>query len=140
MGHVTHYYFIFPTKNKTLKGHSYITSYSILNVHQVFMLIEISKIHIGGYAIIKTGGRKNGLTLIAFASRPNRLHVTTHSHELMSLVSTNCFNNIECYWRRSYSLSATHSLPRVLSDLFLGQCHQLPLLLPLGLHLFTLNR
>ena len=39
-----------------------ITSYSILNVHQVFMLIEISKIHIGGYAIIKTGRRKNGLT------------------------------------------------------------------------------
>ena len=33
----------------------HITSYSILNVHQVFMLIEISKIHIGGYAIIKTG-------------------------------------------------------------------------------------
>ena len=26
------------------------------------MLIEISKIHIGGYAIIKTGRRKNGLT------------------------------------------------------------------------------
>ena len=40
----------------------HITSYSILNVHQVFMLIEISKIHIGGYAIIKTGRRKNGLT------------------------------------------------------------------------------
>ena len=38
----------------------HITSYSILNVHQVFMLIELSKIHIGGYAIIKTG--KNGLT------------------------------------------------------------------------------
>ena len=27
------------------------------------MLIEISKIHIGGYAIIKTGRRKNGLRL-----------------------------------------------------------------------------
>ena len=39
----------------------HITSYSILNVHQVFMLIELSKIHIGGYAIIKTGRRKNGL-------------------------------------------------------------------------------
>ena len=26
----------------------HITSYSILNVHQVLMLIEISKIHIGG--------------------------------------------------------------------------------------------
>ena len=38
---------IFPTTNKTLK---------------VFMLIEISKIHIGGYAIIKTGRRKNSLT------------------------------------------------------------------------------
>ena len=52
---------IFPTTNKTLKGH-HIISYSILNIHQVFMLIEISKIHIGGYAIIKTGRRKNGLT------------------------------------------------------------------------------
>ena len=52
---------IFPTTNKTLKV-IHITSYSILNVHQVFMLIEISKIHIGGYAIIKTGRRKNGLT------------------------------------------------------------------------------
>ena len=62
-------------------------------------------------------------------------HVTTHSHELMSLVSINCVNNIECYWSRSHSLSATHCLPWVLSDLFLGQCHQLPLLLPLGLHI-----
>ena len=62
---------IFPTTNKTLKGHSYhlifhITSYStsphIPYVHHVFMLIEISKIHIGGYAIIKTGRRKNDLT------------------------------------------------------------------------------
>ena len=84
---------------KHLRG-IHITSYSILNVHQVFM----------------------------------------HSHELISLVSINCVNNIECYWSRSHSLSATHYLPRVLSDLFLGQCHQLPLLLPLGLHLFTLNR
>ena len=127
---------IFPTTNKTF---IHITSYSILNVHQVFMLIEISKIHIGSYAIIKTGRRKNGLTFTV-ASRPNRLHVTTRSHELISLVSINCVNNIECYWSRSHSLSATHCLPRVLSDLFLGQCHQLPLLLPLGLHLFTLNR
>ena len=31
----------------------HITSYFILNVYQVFMLIEISKIHIVGYAIIK---------------------------------------------------------------------------------------
>ena len=62
-------------------------------------------------------------------------HITTHSHELMSLVSINCVNNIECYWSRSHSLSATHCLPRVLSDLFLGQCHQLSLLLPLGLHI-----
>ena len=38
----------------------HITSYSILIVHQVFMLIEISKIQIGGYAIIKTRRRKNG--------------------------------------------------------------------------------
>ena len=36
----------------------HITSYSILNVHQVFMLIQKSKIHIGGYANIKTGRRK----------------------------------------------------------------------------------
>ena len=62
-------------------------------------------------------------------------HVTAHSHELMSLVSINCVNNIECYWNRSHSLIATHCLPWVLSDLFLGQCHQLPLLLPLGLHM-----
>ena len=40
----------------------HITPYPILNVHQVFMLIEISKIHIGGYTIIKTERRKNGLT------------------------------------------------------------------------------
>ena len=43
-------------------GVIHITSYSILNVHQMVMLIEISKIHIGGYVIIKTGRRKNGLT------------------------------------------------------------------------------
>ena len=53
----------------------------------------------------------------------------------MSLVSINFVNNIECYWSRSHNLSATHCLPRVLSDLFTGQCHQLPQLLPLGLHL-----
>ena len=52
---------IFPTTNKTFRV-IYITSYSILNVHQVFMLIKISNIHIGGYAIIKTIRRKNGLT------------------------------------------------------------------------------
>ena len=76
----------------------------------------------------------------AFACRPNRLHVTTHSHELMSLVSIYCVNNIKClYWSGSHSLSATHCPPRVLSDLFLGQCHQLPLLLPLGLHLNNLK-
>ena len=51
----------------------------------------------------------------AFASRPNRLHVTTHSHELISLVSINCVNNIECYWRRSHSLSA-------ILIVFLGSC------------------
>ena len=91
--------------------------------------------HIGGYAIIKTGKKRNGLTFSVCKYRPNRLHVTTHSRELISLVSINCVNNIECYWSRSHSLSATHCLPRVLSYLFLGQCHQLPLLLPLGLHL-----
>ena len=69
------------------------------------MLIEISKIHIGGYAIIKTGRRKNGLTF-----RPNRLHVTTHSHELISFVSINCVNNIECYWSRSHSFQECYSL------------------------------
>ena len=73
--------------------------------------------HIGGYAIIKTGRRRNGLTFSV----------------------CNIVNNIECYWSRSHSLSATHCLPRVLSDLFLGQCHQLPLLLPLGLHLNQLK-
>ena len=123
---------IFPTTNKTLRV-IHITSYSILSVHQVFMLIEISTIQIGGYAIIKTGRKKN-------LHVKRWLHVTTHSHELISLESINCVNNIECYWSRSHSLSATPCLPRVLSDLFLGQCHQLPLLLPLGLHLFTLNR
>ena len=95
--------------------------------------------HIGGYAIIKSGRRYKMVYHSAFASRPNRLHVTTYSHELMSLVSINCVNNIECYWSRSHSLSATHCLPRVLSDLFLGQCHQVPLLLPLGLHLNLLK-
>ena len=50
---------IFPTTNKTLRGHSY---HLIFHIKQVFMLIEISKIHIGGYSIIKTGRRKNGLT------------------------------------------------------------------------------
>ena len=68
---------IFPTTNHLRFIH--ITSYPILIIHQVFMLIEISKIqfigtqevnhsinhvdmnHIGGYAIIKTG-RRNGLT------------------------------------------------------------------------------
>ena len=138
MGHVTHYYFKRGAFSQQQIKHLrviHINSYSILSVHQVFMLIEISKIHIGGYAIIKTG-RKNGLTF----SVCNRLHVTMHSHELISLVSIKCVNDIECYWSRSHSLSATHCLPRVLSDLFLGQCHQLPLLLPLGLHLFTLAR
>ena len=64
-GHVTHYYFkrgaFYQQQIKHLRA-IHITSYSILNVHQVFMLIEISKIHIGGYAIIKTGRRENGLT------------------------------------------------------------------------------
>ena len=140
MGHVTHYYFKRGAFSQQQIKHLrviHITSYSILNVHQLFVLIEISKIHIGCYAIIKTGRRKNGLT---FSVCKYRLHVTTHSHELISLVSINCVNNIECYWSRSHSLSATHCLPRVLSDLFLGHCHQLPLLLPLGLHLFTFNR
>ena len=54
---------IFPTTNKTLKGHSYHLIFHIKRLSGVFMLIEISKIHIGGYAIIKTGRRKNGLTL-----------------------------------------------------------------------------
>ena len=66
MGHVTHYYFkrggAFSEQQIKHLRVIHITSYSILNVHQVFMLIEISKIHIGGYAIIKTGRRKNGLT------------------------------------------------------------------------------
>ena len=65
MGHVTHYYFKRGAFSQQQIKHLrviHITSYSILNVHQVFMLIEISKIHIGGYAIIKTERRKNGLT------------------------------------------------------------------------------
>ena len=64
-GHVTHYYFKRGAFSQQQVQHLrviHITSYSILNVHQVFMLIEISKIHIVGYAIIKTGRRKNGLT------------------------------------------------------------------------------
>ena len=48
---------IFPSTNQTLKGHSYHLIFHI-NVHLVLMLIKISKIHIGGYAIIKTGRRK----------------------------------------------------------------------------------
>ena len=98
------------------------------------MLIKISKIQFIGTQKVKSFNKPCGHE--AFASRPNRLHVTTHSHELMSLVSINCVNNIECFfWSRSHNLSATHCLPRVLTDLFLGQCHQVPLLLPLGLHL-----
>ena len=65
MGNVTHYYFKRGSFSQQQIKHLrviHITSYSILNVHQVFMLIEISKIHSGGYAIIKTGRRKNGLT------------------------------------------------------------------------------
>ena len=64
-GALTHYYFKRGAFSQQQIKHLrvvHITSYSILNVHQVFMLIEISKIHIGGYAIIKTGRRKNGLT------------------------------------------------------------------------------
>ena len=60
MGHVTHYYFKRGAFSQQQIKHLrviHITSYSILNVHQVFMLIEISKIYIGGYAIIKTGRR-----------------------------------------------------------------------------------
>ena len=63
--YVTHYYFKRGAFSQQQIKHLrviHITSYSILNVHQVFMLIEISKIRIGGYAIIKTGRRKNGLT------------------------------------------------------------------------------
>ena len=44
-------------------------------------------------------------------------HVTTHSHELMSLVSSNCVNNIECSWSRSHNLSATIALIRFISHL-----------------------
>ena len=52
---------IFPTTNKTLKGHSY---------HLIFHIKRSSGVHadrnikdlIGGYAIIKTGKGKNGLT------------------------------------------------------------------------------
>ena len=65
MGHVTHYYFKRGAFSHQQIKHLrviHITSYSILNVLQVFMLIEISKIHIGGYAILKTERRKNGLT------------------------------------------------------------------------------
>ena len=65
MGHVTHYYFKRGAFSHQQIKHLrviHITSYSILKAHQVFMLIEISKIHIGGYAIIKNGRRKNGLT------------------------------------------------------------------------------
>ena len=65
MGHVTHYYFKRGAFSQQQIKHLrviHITSYLILSVHQVFMLIEISKIRIGGYAIIKTGKRKNGLT------------------------------------------------------------------------------
>ena len=65
MGHVTHYYLKRGAFSQQQIKHLrviHITSYSILNVHHVFMLIEISKIHIGGYDIIKSGRRKNGLT------------------------------------------------------------------------------
>ena len=51
---------IFPTTNKTLKGHSYHLIFHIKRSSGVHA--DISKILIGGYAIIKTGRRKNGLT------------------------------------------------------------------------------
>ena len=47
---------IFPTTNKTLKGHSY---------HLIFHIKRLSGV-IGGYAIIKTGRRKNGLTFSVY--------------------------------------------------------------------------
>ena len=66
----------------------------------------------------------------AFASR---LQVSSRHHAL-SLVSINCVNNIECYWSRSHSLSATL--------VFLGSSRSSSwgsainfLFLPLGLHL-----
>ena len=46
-----------------------------------------------------------------------------------------CQHPYGCYRSLPHSLSATHCRPRVLSDLFLGQWHHLPELLPLGLHL-----
>ena len=82
MGHVTHYYFKRGEFSQQQIKHLrviHITSYSILNVHQVFMLIEISKIHIGGYAIIKTERRKNGLTfsVCKWAQLTSRHHTLT---------------------------------------------------------------
>ena len=68
--YVAHYYFKRGAfSQQQLKHFIHITPYSILNIHQVFMLIEIAKIQLCH-------------------------HVTTHSHELLSIVSINCVNNV----------------------------------------------
>ena len=98
---------IFPTTNKTLKV-IYITSYSILHIYQVFMLIEISKIQFIGTCYYQNPKKRLQVGY-------NCHHVTSHSHELMSLVSINCVNIIECYWSLSHNLRKTmNCLPRVL--------------------------
>ena len=60
------------------------------------MLIEISKIHIGGYAIIKTGKRKNGAvgsllgavssTSSVVAARPTPIHLKPLSATVVALI------------------------------------------------------
>ena len=51
---------IFPTTNKTLNRFIYITSYSILNIHQVFMLIEMSKIQFISTQEVKSFNKPSG--------------------------------------------------------------------------------
>ena len=80
---------IFPTTNKTLKVHSY---------HFIFHIKHSSGVH----------ADRNSKDLIYWHTRSkeeafaSRLQVSSrhHAHELMSLVSINCVNNIECYWSR----------------------------------------
>ena len=63
MGQGAHYYFkrgTFSQQQIQHLGFIYITSYSILNIHQVFMLIEIPKIQFIGAQEVKSFNKPCG--------------------------------------------------------------------------------
>ena len=63
MGHVAHYYFkrgAFSQQQIKHLRFIFITSYSILNIHQVFMLIEIAKIQFIGTQEVKSFNKPCG--------------------------------------------------------------------------------